>query len=260
MVPLWLRHRAIAVFLVDGAPGASLDAFAARAAGVLELSIRYTDRLAGARHRQRATAGAELQQLLLPPRIAGMRGAELAGSVLPAYDVGGDWFDHIADRDGAWLALADAAGKGAARVGPQRAVAGRVARDARGRQIARRAAGEMDRAILGFGDPSMFVTALLARWNYADRTLEWLSFGHPQPCRITASGGSTISSGTVLPPLGTALRPAVRHHARRRSGPATASCSISDGVIERRSGDDRLGIAGLTPTSDRPPSRRPRRC
>ena len=33
--------------------------------------------------------------------------------MLPAYDVGGDWFDHAADASGAWLALADAAGKGA---------------------------------------------------------------------------------------------------------------------------------------------------
>ena len=50
--------------------------------------------------------------MLLPPRITGVRGAELAGTVLPAYDVGGDWFDHSADRGGAWLAVADAAGKG----------------------------------------------------------------------------------------------------------------------------------------------------
>ena len=80
--------------------------------GALELSLCYTDRLAAARHSQRATPGAELQQLLLPPRIAGVRGAEIAASVLPAYDVGGDWFDHVADADGAWLAVADASGKG----------------------------------------------------------------------------------------------------------------------------------------------------
>ena len=42
----------------------------------------------------------ELQQLLLPPRIAGFRGAEIAASVLPAYDVGGDWFEHSAAHRG----------------------------------------------------------------------------------------------------------------------------------------------------------------
>ena len=113
IVPLWLRHRAIAVFLVQGEPDGQLDTLAARAAPALELSIRYTDRVNAARHRQRSTAGAELQQVLLPPRISGIRGAELVGTVLPAYDVGGDWFDYAADARGAWLALADAAGKGA---------------------------------------------------------------------------------------------------------------------------------------------------
>jgi hypothetical protein len=74
VVPLWLRHRAIAVFVVDGSFARELEEFAARAAVALELSLRYTDRVARARHRQQATAGAELQQLLLPPRIAGFRG------------------------------------------------------------------------------------------------------------------------------------------------------------------------------------------
>ena len=112
LVPLWLRHRAIAVFLIDGTPTARSTSSRPCAAAALELSLRYSDRVSAARHRQRATAGAELQQVLLPPRVAGVRGAELAGTVLPAYDVGGDWFDHAADADGAWLALADAAGKG----------------------------------------------------------------------------------------------------------------------------------------------------
>ena len=35
-------------------------------------------------------------------------GAELAGSLVPAYQSGGDWFPDFADNhDGAWLAIAD---------------------------------------------------------------------------------------------------------------------------------------------------------
>jgi serine phosphatase RsbU (regulator of sigma subunit) len=30
----------------------------------------------------------------------------------PSYEVGGDWFDFVENDDGAWLAIADAAGKG----------------------------------------------------------------------------------------------------------------------------------------------------
>ena len=244
IVPLWLRHRAIAVFLVEGVPRLQLEEFAARAAVALELSLRYSDRVAGARHRQRATAGAELQQLLLPPRIAGVRGAEIAGSVLPAYDVGGDWFEHSADHAGAWLAVADAAGKGprASAVSALSLAALRAAREVGG--TLSEAAILMDRAIVGFADPSMFVTALLARWEYATRTLEWLTFGHPQPCRIAAAGTLEELRAAVLPPLGLLSgQDLVPARIALRTGDRVVL--YSDGVIERRCAGDRLGADGL---------------
>jgi serine phosphatase RsbU (regulator of sigma subunit) len=244
VVPLWLRHRAIAVFLAEGPPTRRLDEWACSAAVALELSLRYTDRLAGARHRQRATAGAELQQLMLPPRIAGVRGAEIVGSVLPAYDVGGDWFEHAADHAGAWLAVADAAGKGAraSAVSALTLAALRAARQAGASLLD--AATLMDRAILAFGDSSLFVTALLARWEAGSRTLEWLTFGHPQPCRLAPDGGLEELAGPVLPPLGL-LEGQALVSARVTLRPGDRIVFYSDGVIERRCADDRLGIAGL---------------
>ena len=52
-----------------------------------------------------------MQQNLLPPRIARVRGGRLAGGVLPGYDVAGDFIDHADNPDGVWLAVADAVGK-----------------------------------------------------------------------------------------------------------------------------------------------------
>jgi serine phosphatase RsbU (regulator of sigma subunit) len=46
----------------------------------------------------------------------------VAGSILPAYDVGGDWIDHCAMGDGGWLGVADAVGKG-----PQASAIGAIA-------------------------------------------------------------------------------------------------------------------------------------
>jgi serine phosphatase RsbU (regulator of sigma subunit) len=244
VVPLWLRHRAIAVFLVEGSSPLALEEFAASAAVALELSLRYSDRVARARHRQRATAGAELQQQLLPPRIAGFRGAEIAASVLPAYDVGGDWFEHSADQEGAWLAVADAAGKGprASALSALTVAALRAARQANGSLAD--AAILMDQAIGGFGDPSMFVTAVLARWEYATRTLEWLTFGHPQPCRLAVDGRLEELQGTVLPPLGLlAVQQLVPTRVVLSVGDRVVF--YSDGVIERRCATGRLGAAAL---------------
>src|SRR4029079_15120193 len=55
---------------------------------------------------------AEIQQDLLPPRLAVFDGDEIAGGVLPGYDVAGDFFDYAANADGLWLCVADAMGKG----------------------------------------------------------------------------------------------------------------------------------------------------
>ena len=41
-----------------------------------------------------------------------MNGADVAGDVLPGYDVGGDFFDYAGNADGLWLVVADATGKG----------------------------------------------------------------------------------------------------------------------------------------------------
>ena len=80
---------------------------------------------------------AELQQSLLPPRIARIGGGEIAGSVLPAYEVGGDWFDYVENRDGAWIAVADAVGQGLDGGGARRHRAGGAARGAAQRRHAR---------------------------------------------------------------------------------------------------------------------------
>ena len=244
VVPLWLRHRAIAVFLVDGTSEGPLDVLAGRAAAALELSLRYSDRVSAARHRQRATAGAEQQQVLLPPRITGVRGAELAGTVLPAYDVGGDWFDHSAVPDGAWLALADAAGKGgrASAASALSLAAFRAARQADMSLVD--AAILMDQAVVGFGDPSMFVTALVARWHARDRTIEWLSCGHPLPCLLPAAGPPRELEAFVFPPLGIG-DPARITTTRTEAGPGDRIVFFSDGVVERRSLGGRLGVAGF---------------
>ncbi len=241
IVPLWLRHRAIAVFLIEGDSDGPLDILAGRAAAALELSLRYSDRVSAARHRQRATAGAELQQVLLPPRVAGVRGAELAGTVLPAYDVGGDWFDHAADADGAWLALADAAGKGgrASAASALSLAAFRAARQAGAPLVD--AAILMDQAVVGFGDPSMFVTALIARWHAASRSIEWLACGHPLPCILTADGRSELFDGFVFPPLGIVDRDRLAS-VSTEVAPDDRVVFYSDGVVERRSLEGRMGV------------------
>src|SRR5919202_1751435 len=112
IAPMWLRGRAVGLLLGLRAREEALLELARHGAAAMELARGYTDVIDAARRRKETQAAAELQQSMLPARIARMGGGELAGSVLPSYEVGGDWFDYVENRDAAWIAIADAAGKG----------------------------------------------------------------------------------------------------------------------------------------------------
>ena len=113
----------------SGSRSSALEDIAKQGAAALELANDYTDLIEAARRRKPTTAAAEVQHHLLPPRIARVTGAQLAGGLLPTYEVGGDWFDFVENRDGAWLVIADAAGtrsdRGRARAPPRSERCGR---------------------------------------------------------------------------------------------------------------------------------------
>src|SRR4029079_16973434 len=109
-----LRGRAIGVLLALRTHQAPLAQLARHAAAALELARAYTDVFDVARRRKHASAAAEVQQATLPPRIARISGATLAGNVLPSYEVRGDSLDYVETPAGTWLGIADAIGNGAA--------------------------------------------------------------------------------------------------------------------------------------------------
>lgn len=91
-------------------PSSTLGDLARQAAAATTLADRYTDVFARTQRRKQPKAAAEIQQSLLPPRIARVTGGEVAGNVLPSYEVAGDWFDVIENPDGIWITLADGLG------------------------------------------------------------------------------------------------------------------------------------------------------
>src|SRR3712207_9237896 len=93
--PLWLRGRVTGLLLCLGAPVGALDDIAKQGAAALELANDYTDFIEAARRRKPTTPAAEIQQNLFPPRIARIDGEELAGALLPSYEVGGDRVEFL---------------------------------------------------------------------------------------------------------------------------------------------------------------------
>jgi serine phosphatase RsbU (regulator of sigma subunit) len=245
--PLWLRGRVTGLLLCMGQPVGPLADIAKQGSAALELANDYTDFVEAARRRKPTTPAAEIQQNLFPPRIVRIAGAQLAGALLPSYEVGGDWFDFVENRDGAWLAIADASGNGPTAAGLGAAALGAL-------RAARRADGELEEALSLMHEtvrklehPDMYITALVARWHSATGTLRWINCGHPPAYLVDVEGNLTELERQDHPALGIGERDPSFKSSRRRLYPGERLILLTDGIIERRMQDgERFGVDGLT--------------
>ena len=250
IVPLWLRGRAAGVFLTVGRPRHPLADFARQAAAAVTLADRYTDAFARATRRKKPTAAAEIQQSLLPPRISRVTGAEVAGNVLPSYEVAGDWFDVVENLDGVWITLADglkeptvAAASSAVALGALRA--------------SRRSGGElgdalmlMHRTLKEMPGPSTEMTAVAARWDPGTHRVQMLNCGHVPPVIIRGDGQAVVPEFQTSRGLGGRSAP---HPSDFDShlGPGDRLLMVSDGVIYKGKGKAGLEVEGLIEAAKR---------
>ncbi|MGH2883630.1 MAG: PP2C family protein-serine/threonine phosphatase, partial [Solirubrobacteraceae bacterium] len=245
-VPLWLRGRVTGLLLCVGTPLASLADIAKQGAAALELAGDYTDYIEAARRRKPTTPAAEVQQHLLPPRIARIAGAQLAGTLLPTYKVGGDWFDFVENRDGAWLAIADAPGNGPTAAGLGAAALGALRAARRSGQDLEHALASVDETVRHLGNREFHITALIARWRAATATLTWVNCGHPPAYLVDTEGNLRQLEGPEHPPLGAQdsepryTPTALQLHSGERL------ILVTNGIIKRRTEDGGLfGVVGI---------------
>ena len=255
VAPMWLRGRAIGLLLGLRAPEEPLVELGRLGAAALELAAGYTDLIDGARRRKETHAAAELQQSLLPPRIARIGGGELAGTVLPSYEVGGDWFDYVENYDGAWIAIADAVGKGATAgaLGGIALAALRAAR--RSDRTLEEAARTMHEVVYDVGRPEFFVTAIVGRWQAVYGVFSWINCGHPPPLVVSPTNAIEQLTTTSSLPLGLLDRDRrfVRH--QRRLADGERLILHSDGITARRTSEGLFGLDGIERAIGAAPSR-----
>jgi serine phosphatase RsbU (regulator of sigma subunit) len=188
VVPLWLRGRATGVLLTLGRPRRPLTEIARQAAAAITLADRYTDTFARGQRRKQPRAAAEIQQSLLPPRISRITGGEVAGNVLPSYEVAGDWFDIVENIDGVGITLADGLGPNTRAAASSAVALGALRASRRSGGTPHDALLLMHRTLREMPGPSAEMTAIAARWDPATFRLELVNCGHAAPVIVRADG------------------------------------------------------------------------
>jgi serine phosphatase RsbU (regulator of sigma subunit) len=241
---LWLRGRAIGVLLAFGTPREPLTELARQAAAAITLADRYTDGFARVQRRKRPRAAAEIQQSLLPPRIARLGAGEIAGNVLPSYEVAGDWFDFAENENGVWCSLADGLGDSTRAAAASAIALGALRAGRRSGASAAEALLVMHKALGELPGPRAEMTALVARWDPREGTLRIYSCGHVPPLLLREDG--EIERPRCRPSAGLGGRTTPTPGEFRTSfGPGDRLLLVSDGVVRAGEGQAGLGEEGL---------------
>ncbi|SDC75056.1 Stage II sporulation protein E (SpoIIE) [Geodermatophilus telluris] len=220
---------------------------AQRAAGlVADLLVTknaYTDTFARVRTRQPMTLAAQLQWQSLPPLSMTTPDVDLSGILEPAYEVGGDSFDHALDDHVLHVAVFDAMGHGLTAAAMATLVLAGYRHGRRRDLTLAEVYREMDQ-VVGQTFPGRFATGQVARLDTETGQLCWVNAGHPpalwvRGCRVvgelTGRASRPIGFGGEDPEVHTvALEPGDR------------VLFLTDGVVEERlEGGEQFGEARL---------------
>lgn len=185
---------------------------------------------------------AEMLRAFLPPRTIG-NGHVVSTAVLePAYDIGGDAFDHSLTTRALHTVVLDAMGHNLLS-GLTSAVALAACRNARRTDADLRSLVESVDQALSRWLPDQFCTGVLARLDFDTGVLHWSNCGHPAPLLIRDQ--RLLVDALVReadPPMG--LRSLLSARDRRvheaRLQPGDRVLLYTDGVTEARMADGRL--------------------
>jgi sigma-B regulation protein RsbU (phosphoserine phosphatase) len=173
----------------------------------------------------------EVQSRLLPERAPKFPGYDIAGVCIPAYEIGGDYYDYIplpGDRLG--LAVADVTGHGISSALVMTAFRVLLRTKARANVSPAQIARRINRLLPEFAGGDNFVTLLYIILEGIPGTVTYTTCGHPPPLLLRADG-EVIQSNQRNLALGIARRPDYRDESLQLVSGDTLVL-YTDGVIE----------------------------
>ncbi len=172
-----------------------------------------------------------------------MTGGEVAGNVLPSYEVAGDWFDVIENADGIWLTLADGLGASTRAAAASAVALGALRASRRGGGDITEALVVMHQTLRQLPGPRAEMTAVATRWDPATHELVVANCGHTAPVILRGNGDVELVQVPLAPGLGGRSSPnPVERKTTLSAGDRLVL--VSDGVIDCGDGRACLGIEG----------------
>jgi hypothetical protein len=189
---------------------------------VLTGARRYTDRFEILRRRRELGLAAEIQWELLPSLAFELPGFSIAGTVEPAYEIGGDNFDYAISARRLTVSVSDAVGHGlrAALLASLACTAMRNSRRA-GCTIVEQTEAANRHLVEQFPGPD-FVTGLVLELDVDSGVATCLNAGHPPPLLVRDGAVSELLIPPALP-LGLMASTCYRC-TRSSSSPVTGWC------------------------------------
>jgi sigma-B regulation protein RsbU (phosphoserine phosphatase) len=178
-------------------------------------------------------AAQQIQASLLPQSLPQLDTVQLAAYNLPAFDIGGDYYDFIEiDEDHLGIAIADVAGKGIGGA-MMMAVCQGVLRTRAGQELSpARMLSELNRVLTANLAEDMFITMLYMVLNTQTRELTFARAGHERPLLCRQCNGTRVPEPLDGPGIAIGL-----------ADPEVFDATIADISIQLESGD---GIIAYT--------------
>ncbi|MGK5543858.1 PP2C family protein-serine/threonine phosphatase [Streptomyces sp. URMC 127] len=209
----------------------------------------YSDWLVARTRRAPMHLHAEMLRAFLPPRTIGNSECVSTAVLEPAYELGGDAFDHSVVKNMLHTAIFDAMGHNLAS-GLTTSVALAGARNARrsGADLPE-LVGTIDQALAQWL-PEQFCTGVLCALDASTGTLRWINCGHPTPLLIRDERVIDHAlDNPPQPPMGLPfqLAPINREVQETTLEPGDRVLLYTDGVTEARSeGGSEFGLDRFT--------------